>query len=105
MAISKEDRLKQFGLFPGAAVWSALIEYVPTVSRHLARPADGMVSLKLLYRGDNDFLAVAKRYGGDGEIQVCFGSGSDVVQSLSGLEVAMDQNKWRRDKWLNEVGK
>lgn len=104
MAVSKEERLKQLGLFRGGDIWIALIEHVPTVARFLARPSDGMVSLKLLYRGEQDVLAVAKRYSGAGEIQVCFGSGGDVVESLAGLEVAMDQTKWRRDKWLNDAG-
>lgn len=83
----------------GSEIWAALLHSVPTVTRFLGKPEQGAVNLKLSYRGALDWLAVAKRYGDDGTLEVCFGSGPDAVGCLLGLENAMDGNKWRPDKY------
>lgn len=93
---------EQLDLFAGTQVWAALFELVPLVSRFLSKPQEGMVNFKLVWRGDNDFLAVAKRYGDDGIVEVVFGSGQDAVGSIIGLETAMEHSKWRPDKWMNK---
>jgi len=86
----------------GSELWAALDHVAPLLRRFVSLSGKGMVSLKVTFRGDNDYLAIAKRYNDDGVVEVCFGSGAEFVGSLLGLEVAMDQNKWRPDKWMNK---
>ena len=88
--------------FGGSTLWASLLDTVPLVARLCAYPEKGMVSLKVSYRGQHDWLAVMKRYNDDGRVDVCFGSGPDMIASLLGLERAVDQDKWRPDKWMNK---
>lgn len=83
----------------GTEVWAALNHSCRQVALFLAKPERGLISLKVGYRGQHDFLAVAKRYADDGTIQVCFGSGPDFVGALLGLENSIDHDKWRPDKF------
>lgn len=101
MGKKKADVQTQLGLFKGTEVWASLLHSVPLVCKFVAFPEKGCISLKVTYRGADDFLAIAKRYGDDGIVQVCFGSGIEYVAALIGLEQAMDMDKWRPDKWAN----
>lgn len=101
MTKKKTSDPDQMDLFPGNGIWTEFFAAVPLVAKFLANPGKGMVNFKLVWRGDNDFLAVAKRYADDGHVEVVFGSGQDAIGSVIGLENAMDQQKWRPDKWMN----
>lgn len=102
MSLRKDDDGKQLEFLEGTRVWAEFMHSVPLLAKFLAYPSRAMVSLKVNYRGPGDFLAVCKRYNDDGAVEVCFGSGTDFVASLLGLEVAMDNQKWRLDKWANQ---
>ena len=79
--------------------WLVIISTLRLVGGHITDTRGDAISLKLKHRGEHDFLWVAKRYGPDGTQEVIFGSGSTGLDGLRGLEVAMDQGKWRPDKW------
>lgn len=85
----------------GSEVWAAIAHTVPLVTGLVAKGDSGFISLAVKYRAEYDFLAVAKRYNNDGRVDVIFGSGTDFVGSLLGLEAAIEDDKWRPDKWLN----
>lgn len=89
----------------GSELWGQLHTTCPLLCSLLLDPGRGLISLKVVYRGETDFLAVLKVYAGDGTVNVCFGSGVDYVGSLIGLERAIDQDKFRPDKWLNRPSK
>lgn len=86
----------------GSELWAAIKSSAPLVTRLLVYPGDGIISLKVSYRGENDWLAIAKRYGEDGTIDVCFGSGLDYVGAILGLDRALDNDKWRPDKFQSQ---
>ena len=86
----------------GSELWASLKQSAPLVTRLLVFPGEGIVSLKVSYRGENDWLAIAKRYGEGGTIDVCFGSGLDFVGALLGLDHALDNDKWRPDKYQGQ---
>jgi hypothetical protein len=92
----------QMNFLVGTELWSQIDKTLPELRRYLTQPSRGLISLKCAWRGEGDWLAIAKRYTDEGVVQVCFGSGTDFVSSLIGLEVAMDNDKWRPDKWLNK---
>lgn len=60
-------------------------------------PADA-ASVKLLHRGADDWLALAKGYNHDGGAVVCFGSGSTLLEALAALEGGMASGRWRKDR-------
>lgn len=93
----------QSEIFVGSALWKAMGELVQEVTRYLAVPSKGVVSLKVAYRGERDWLAVLKRYTDEGKVEVLFGSGSDFVGALVGLETALEHDAWRLDKWDNKA--
>lgn len=101
MARKKTEDGTQLAFFKGTEVWSAFSHTLPLLAKFMGFPAKGYISIKCTWRGESDFLAVAKRYGDDGLVQVLFGSGTDYVSALIGLEQAFDADKWRRDKWAN----
>lgn len=90
---------KQLEMWPGSRLWQELAELCPLLALLIHSGETGWVSLKLAYRGTNDVLAVAKRYPDQGPVEVIFGSGTDVITALVGLENAIDQDKWRPDKY------
>lgn len=97
---------KQFRLpSMGSDLWASLNETLPLLTQLLAFPEKGLVNLKLAYRGEDEILAVIKRYNDDGRVDVCFGSGSDAVAALIGLERAVNHDKWRPDRYLNKDSK
>lgn len=102
MPQDKGKKLVQSEIYPGERLWDELRQTVEEVARYLALPAKGVVSLKLSYRGENDWLAVMKRYNEEDKVEVVFGSGASWVACLIGLEVAIEQNKWRLDRWANK---
>lgn len=85
----------------GSELWSAMAHSLPLIASDAANPQHGFVSLKVTYRGEHDWLAVGKKYDDSGVVVVCFGSGPDFVGALLGLERAIDQDKWRPDKYQN----
>ena len=98
MSKTRQDGYKQKELF-GAKVVSAFSLTYPTVARFLDDGDNDLISLRITYRGQGDYLAVAKRYSSSGDVQVIFGSGHTWYGCLGGLEVAIEQGKWRQDKW------
>lgn len=102
MAKNITDDGTQLSFFRGTEVWAAFSHQFPLLTRFMAFPEKGYISIKCTWRGESDFLAIAKRYGDSGLVQVCFGSGTDYVSALIGLEQAVDSDKWRPDKWAND---
>lgn len=86
----------------GSEIWAALNHTIPHVAAFVANKHGDMVNLKVSFRGEHDFLAIAKKYDDTGVLVVCFGSGPDFVSSLLGLAVAMEHNKWRPDRYGNQ---
>lgn len=54
--------------------------------------------LRVKFRGDGDWLAIAKRDGPDGNPEVVFSSGVDLVTCLIALARSIEAGKWRADK-------
>jgi len=92
----------QIEIFPGQHLEEWMVRTVGNVAKFLGLPSKGVISLKLSYRGENDWLAVMKRYNEENKVEVVFGSGVTWVSCLLGLEVAVEQDKWRLDKWANK---
>lgn len=88
----------------GAKIVAAFFLTYPTVGKFIDDGFKDLISLRITYRGPGDYLAIAKRYSSSGDVQVIFGSGHTWYGCLGGLEVAMEQGKWRQDKW-NTGGK
>lgn len=101
MAKGLKDDGIQLTFLKGTEVWAAFSHTLPLLTKFMGFPAKGYISVKCTWRGESDFLAIAKRYGDDGTVQVLFGSGTDYVTAFIGLEQAFDADKWRRDKWAN----
>lgn len=103
MKKTRQDKEYQPSLY-GSKVVSAFYLTYPTVAPFIDNASRDLVSLRITFRGEGDYLAVAKRYGSDGGLEVLFGSGHTWYGCLGGLETAMEQSKWRQDKW-NKGGK
>lgn len=86
---------------PGLRFWKVWRKEIPEITRYLSLPQKEVVSLKISFRGENDFLAIMKRYNDEQKVEVIFGSGPDFIGCLLGLEVAIDQDKWRLDRYAN----
>ena len=100
---SQRKRPKQLDLplkISGHSIHKALRAEAPEVYQLVTNDGDDFISLRIAYRGENDYLAIGKRYGDDGTPQVIFGSGIGLATCLVGLAVAIDQNKWRPDKFV-----
>ncbi len=102
MSLDRNEHGEQLQIFPGSRLWQEFRKEIEEVTRYLSLPAKGIVSLKLSYRGDKDWLAIMKRYNDQDKIEVLFGSGSSFVGALLGLEVSIEHDKWRLDRWANE---
>ena len=95
---SKQKVEYQTTLF-GFRMYEALTKEIPLVFAFVSNSSEDFISLRISYRGPGDYLAIGKRYAGDGAPEVIFGSGPDFIGCLAGLEVALDQDKWRPDKY------
>lgn len=69
----------------------------PQLYSLLARNSEDFISISLRHRGPNDFTAVLKRFGSDGQSEVLFSNGSDFVGALLAMEGSMHAGRWRLD--------
>lgn len=69
----------------------------PQLYRLVARNPEEFISLSLRQRGPNDFTAVLKRFGSDGQAEVLFGNGPDFVSSLFSIEGSLAAGRWKVD--------
>jgi hypothetical protein len=76
----------------------------PSVADFIGNSGGDYISIRVSYRGPYDYLAVAKRYGADGGVEVCFGSGYDWWSSLFGLQGSLSKEAWRPDKFVHKDG-
>lgn len=83
----------------GNVLLAGMFKEAPQVTEVLLNEDKSLVNIKITYRGEGDYLAILKRYDDDGAPVVIFGSGVDFVTALLGLETAVDQDKWRPDKY------
>ena len=86
----------------GSGILRALLHECPSVTAILLNKSADLINFKISYRGAYDYLSILKRYDSDGTPVIIFGSGSDFASCLLGLEAAVDQDKWRPDKWANK---
>lgn len=84
---------------PDYEVARAHHRHFPDVHQLVTAGREDLVNIKVTYRGNDEFLAIAKRYGGDGSLQVCFGGGSDFYSALSALQSAVASGRWKPDKY------
>lgn len=88
--------------------WTALNEAlrasVPQVSAVLADEED-FVGVRFVLRSDRTVLGVLKRYGPDGGVLVCFGSGYGVAGAFVSLEGSVAAGHWKVDKPWEPSGK
>lgn len=71
----------------------------------VARNAEDFISVTCRQRGPNDFTAVLKRYGSDGQAEVLFGNGPDFVSCLFSLEGSLAAGRWKVDVPYEERNK
>lgn len=84
-------------------VYDGFVTGAGNLSAFALRNLDDFVELRVKQRGFSDWIGVAKRYGEDGGLEVCFGTGFDFTSCLLGLDGAMAANRWKADKpWSPE---
>lgn len=82
---------------PYAQLNDALAVALPLVKRWLV-DRESFREVRIYVRPDGDYLGVLKGYNGEGTPVICFGSGFDVVSCFIGLEMAVNGDRWRKDK-------
>lgn len=83
---------------PFNILYEALADATPNIL-HWGQVADAdAVEVRFRHRGPSDWLAIAKRFGADGEPQVLFGTGYDFLSCVLGLNGAMAGDRWRADR-------
>lgn len=65
--------------------------------RLVERSPEDFISITIRQRGLNDFTAVLKRFGSDGQAEVCFSNGYDFVACLLAMEGSVSVGRWRVD--------
>jgi len=80
----------------------ALAQACPLLSSLVSEGGSEFNSVRIQYRGQYDYMAVCKRWGPDGTPEVIFGSGSDFIGCILGLEAALDKGAWRPDKYAGQ---
>lgn len=88
---------KNTGIERWLAVEQILLANVPQLSAVLGSE-EAFISLYVKIRDDRTMLAVLKRYGSDGGMLVCFGTGYGVAGCFMGLEGSIAANKWKVDE-------
>lgn len=78
-------------------------ENYPQLYAVLSTNEEDFVELRIKSRPEG-MLAICRRVAADGGYEVCFGSGYDVLGSLSGLEASIASGKWRIDKPWEPAG-
>jgi hypothetical protein len=85
--------------FPIIKVGGAFVAELPNIHNLATKGRQDLINIKVTYRGGEGFLAIAKIYGGDGSVLVCFGGGSDFYSALLRLDQAIENGSWREDKY------
>lgn len=88
---------------PFIGLYNALVDSAGNLAAVVAYHSEDFVDLRVKQRGEGDWLGIVKRYGSDGGLEVCFGTGHDFVSCLLGLNGAMANDRWKPDKpWSPE---
>lgn len=104
MARQSHDKNNKPDTLATANVCPTMAMQAPSVAGFIENREGDYISIRVSYRGPYDYLAVAKRYGDDGGIEVCFGSGYDFWSSLFGLQGSLASQAWRPDKFTHKEG-
>jgi len=95
----EESKAKGWGAKePYNVLYDAFVDAGHNFLAVVALGSEDFVDLRVKQRAYGDWLGIAKRYGPDGGLEVCFGTGHDFVSALLGLNGAMAANRWKPDK-------
>lgn len=90
------------GFFESRADWkvgSVVSSECPNFHEFVEKLKEDVISVKFSHRGSGEWLGIAKRYGGDGSIQVCFAGASDIYSCLVRLDLSIKNCSWKADKF------
>lgn len=91
---------------PHARVVRSMSGNLPETYKILKDSADSFHSFRLYARGQGDYLAVIKRYGAAGDVEVCFGNGGDPVAAFLAIEGAVRTGRWQMElPWAERRGR
>lgn len=96
--MSKTVRISEY-IHPSYEVGKAVAKHLPELHELFTDARTDLVNVKITYRGNDEWLCIGKRYGGDGGLQVCFGGGADVYSALSSLSASIREGRWKPDKY------
>lgn len=82
----------------GVAFEIAFKDLLPALYRCGVTEEDDFTEIRIKHRGAGDWLALVKRFDGDGAPVIVFGSGVDLLQALSSAEGLVAAGKWRVDR-------
>ena len=92
-----------FSNTPHMRLYRALHGDLPQITALVMRDPELFDRLTVRQRGPNDVVCVLKRFADGPHGEVCFGTGSDFLGALLGLEGALSAGRWREDKpWVPE---
>jgi len=86
---------------PVSKVGEAFFDGLPNLHALFTEGRGDLVNIKITYRGSDEWLAIAKRYGGDGSLQVIFGGGGDAYSAFLRLDNNIANGAWRADKFAD----
>jgi hypothetical protein len=98
--MNKTVKLSEY-IHPSYEVGKVVARHLTELHQLFTDDRQDLVNVKITYRGNDEWLCIAKRYGGDGGLQVCFGGGSDVYSALSSLSASVREGRWKADKYAN----
>lgn len=82
-----------------------LSRFCPQLYSIIARDSEDFLSLSIRQRGLQDFVAVLKRVGSDGQAEVIFSNGFDFVSCLLSMEGSVAAGRWKVDVPWDERSK